>query len=287
MNRRPHSVSFPSTGVRGFTLIQLLVVIAIIAILAAMLLPALARAKAAAQAAVCRNNLRQQGLALVMYVSEHRGYPPLNSGFATQPGAPISLWYDYLNRVLINPTATVKESATIAGSVGAGGAFQCPTHRVPAGVLTPSYGYNALGVGGVGLAGTWSEPEFLGDFPRHYPVRDDSVRSPADLIAAGDGFLAVKQASTVSGLPVTDPEGLLIEGELLGRLASAQGDYIVAESRPGEARRRHAGRINVMFCDGHVESESLPRLFLQKQSDLVRRWNVDNQPHPELWASLP
>ncbi len=287
MNRQIHPVSSPSTGVRGFTLIELLVVIAIIAILAAMLLPALARAKAAAQATTCRNNLRQQGLALVMYVSEHRSYPPLNSGFATQPGAPVSLWYDYLNRILVNPTVQTKESATIAGSVGPGGAFQCPTHRIPVGVLTPSYGYNALGVGGVGLAGTWSDPEFLGEFPRHFPVRDDSVRSPADLIAAGDGFLAVKQASTASGVPVLNPAGLLIEGELLGRLTSAQGDYIGAWGQPSVARKRHSGRINVLFCDGHTESESIPRLFFQKTSDLVRRWNVDNQPHPEVWSSLP
>lgn len=51
----------------GFTLIELLVVIAIIAILAAMLLPALAAAKAKAQQAYCLNNLKQTGYAFTMY----------------------------------------------------------------------------------------------------------------------------------------------------------------------------------------------------------------------------
>ena len=65
----------------GFTLIELLVVIAIIAILIALLLPAVQQAREAARRSLCRNNLKQLGLALHNYESTHTVFPPGSLGF--------------------------------------------------------------------------------------------------------------------------------------------------------------------------------------------------------------
>jgi len=116
---------------RGFTLIELLVVIAIIAILAAILFPVFARAREKARQASCQSNLRQLGLAVLMYAQDYDETLPIGfrsgAGWCGDASQPVPTWrqevFPYIKNAQI---------------------FVCPSRRspntCPAGAILPELG---------------------------------------------------------------------------------------------------------------------------------------------------
>ncbi len=270
-----------ATGNSAFTLIELLVVIAVIAILAALLLPVLSRSKVAAENTVCRNNLRQQAIGLSMYVGEFRAYP--QGAEVPLPGRTNLLWQQKL-QYYVGDRWSPDTVAPISGRpTGARprGLYSCPGYNRVGGVYWTTretamgaYGYSAR---------TERLPFFGGDVTiltpgydgsdRFRPVYENEVIAPTQLIAIGDsqmlhnlglpnnitgGHLApYTQEFLLRGLSVTPDHKALLEAQL----------------------RRHEGRWNMAFCDGHVEHGETPAFFDWRKDEALKHWSRDNKAH--------
>lgn len=154
---------------RGFTLVELLVVVAIIALLLGLAVPALHRAREGAQTAVCASNLRQIGLVCRLYADENRGLGPALG----VPWTQVPFW------------AIVVQTGAGVDAIGTGvylsdSVLVCPSARRVYGPETQrTYAMNATGH--AGLPGDASNYDAA---PAH--VRYDLVQRPWTLPLAVD-----------------------------------------------------------------------------------------------------
>ena len=281
---------------RGFTLIELLVVIAIIAILAAMLLPALSRAKSAADTAGCKSNLRQLMLGLAMYADDYKGYPPVVNlaPNRTEQGLVAGL-QPYLKSPRPGENYFVDPQGNWIYQGAKNSVWACPAYNRLRGMFfdhwgSPegtSYGYNENGSlswvdTGWGLGGFWVND---GDPSTWVPTRQSQVLYPSDMIAMGDATLS----PNVGGVPHP------ISGyENLG-IAVADKNYWDAvflglpagDPAARGMMQRHSWRWNIGFCDGHVETLRPSDLFDLRKPLVAQRWNNDHQDHLDQGPVIP
>jgi prepilin-type N-terminal cleavage/methylation domain-containing protein len=128
---RPSNKQMPASLVilkRGFTLIELLVVISIIAILAAILFPVFAQAKGAAKKIVCVSNIRQIGMATLMYENDYDDVGPCAAIGAADAG--LTGGWMYYSRFPaddgLSPAAYIPSLGSIYSYIKNAALYQCP-----------------------------------------------------------------------------------------------------------------------------------------------------------------
>jgi|DewCreStandDraft_4_1066084.scaffolds.fasta_scaffold03742_10 prepilin-type N-terminal cleavage/methylation domain-containing protein/prepilin-type processing-associated H-X9-DG protein len=206
---------------RGFTLVELLVVIGIIAVLIAILLPALGKAKEQANRVACASNMRQIGTAFVSYNNDNKGWFPSIATAAWK-------YEDWIYW----QTGQNPDNGRLVPYLGkkfSAKTYRCPSDDINARRTTPPYQYSYTMNYNIG-----------GYAPGNIPPRKiTQIRNPAQKI-----------------LMIDETHETVDDGAWAPQHFASDQKNVLAnrhDRRQEQSTNPNAGRGNVIFADGHYE----------------------------------
>jgi len=246
-NRVPKGSGNMRPAAQAFTLIELLVVIAIIAVLAAMLLPALASARARAQTTQCLSNTRQLTIAWISYIQDNRDVLANNNDNGNDFGSDMTEPESYCQGVMtwtVQPDNTNTDllinpkRAQIGPYVANPKVYKCPADIY----LSPAQ----LAVGWAMRVRSYSLDAAMGDGIKYYSWCKP-MKKWGDILTPGPAMSFVfdcEDADSINDMNLYENPSLPLGG----------GEFVdIPASRHGGGTANHGSGV-FSFADGHSES---------------------------------
>jgi prepilin-type N-terminal cleavage/methylation domain-containing protein/prepilin-type processing-associated H-X9-DG protein len=252
--------SSATSGWRGFTLVELLVVIGIIALLMGILLPTLGRVRAQAAETKCKSNIRQWAQGLQMYLNDSRGTLPRAGGDGDSTGDAVgawddpALWFNALPPRVSSPTYNELQLTHASGGTrlpieGDNSLFICPSSTMAvkspaeaAAVVSPAGYFNIYGREPGASSATYRETFICYVWNSKLDDNNDNIDVPVmkinQLRPASKVAVVVEKRMQPGEAPKS-----IHRNRTLGR--------IKADWQRFAGRHRQGGMI--AFADGHVE----------------------------------
>jgi prepilin-type N-terminal cleavage/methylation domain-containing protein/prepilin-type processing-associated H-X9-DG protein len=285
---------------RGFTLVELLVVISIMAALMGLLLPSLSRARKQAKGTLCMTRLRTLGQGLTMYV--------LNNGDVFVPGRLPKVddehWQEEIAGGLkYRPTFLAMMGSNVGipafddpqptkrtvdrfGEAGdrqnySNKTYVCPSVPTWTDERNGCYGYNYQFLGNSRL--------FDGDNPqsfKNWPVQFTRVRSPASCVAVADSMGTAASFREHDRLPYDNNsreaagygnEGFNLDPPRVDPINGEMANFDKSPQSRSALHPRHLNKGNVLWVDGHCSPETLQGLGYQVLEDGVIGFEGNNR----------